>query len=266
MLLGQILNVVNKIGMNTQNLETYVNQLLQVSLFQDYAPNGLQIEGVSEVSKIATAVTASLDVIQQCIDHKVDALFVHHGYFWKGESPIIRGIKQKRISLLMQHGINLFAYHLPIDAYEPWGNNACIAKRLSIDVTKIKPWNKQPNLLWFGALSQPSSINDFYQRLSQCYKGQPIHHVSTERKTIHRVAWCSGAGQDLMEEAIHDSIDAFISGEFSERTYYLAKEANVDFFSIGHHASERDGIKHLGEHLALQFQLEHVFLDVENPF
>lgn len=252
--------------MNASSLETYVNQLLEINLFQDYAPNGLQIEGRANVTKIATAVTASLDVIQQCIDHQVDALFVHHGYFWKGESPVIRGIKKNRIATLMQHGINLFAYHLPLDAYEAWGNNACIAKRLSIDVTKKKSYNRQPNLLWFGEFRKPFSISDFYKHLSQTYVGQSIHHVSTERSSIQRVAWCSGAGQDLMEEAIHDSVDAFISGEFSERTYYLAKESNVDFFSIGHHASERDGIKYLGEHLAVQFQLEHVFLDASNPF
>jgi len=252
--------------MKASNLETYANQLLQINLFQDYAPNGLQIEGREEVSKIASAVTASLEVIQFCVDHQVDALFVHHGYFWKGESPIIRGIKKNRIAMLMHHGINLFAYHLPLDAYEPWGNNACIAKRLSIDVTKILPYNRQPNLLWIGEFSNALSVSEVYQLLSQRYAGQSIHHVCTERSSIQRVAWCSGAGQDLMEQAFSDSIDAFISGEFSERTYYLAKEANVDFFSIGHHSSEKDGIKHLGEHLASMFQLEHMFLDDANPF
>lgn len=251
--------------MNIFELETYVNNLLDVGRFQDYAPNGLQIEGRPDILRIATAVSASMNVVEQAIEQGVDALLVHHGYFWKGERLEIRGIKRKRLSAFIKEDLNLLAYHLPLDAHADFGNNASMAKRLGVNVSHILPWNRQQNLLWMGEYSNVVSPDEFFEKLKSIY-GKQVIHVPVARKSIQKVAWCTGGAQDVMEEAIEHSIDAFVTGEFSERTYHLAKESNVHFFAVGHHASEKDGIYFLGEHLSKQFGIQHFFIDEPNPF
>lgn len=246
-------------------LENYLSQLLDVERFQDYCPNGLQVEGKTKITRIASAVTASRFAIERCVEMNIDALFVHHGFFWKGESMSIRGLKKHRIAPLIKHDINLFAYHLPLDAYEPWGNNASIAKRLNINVIEKMEWNKCSNILWYGMFPHAITTKEFLNLLTQNY-GPRVFNISGQKKDIQHVAWCSGAGQDLFEIASKYPIDAYITGEFSERTYYLAKELNIDFYSIGHYASERDGIKNLGEFIAHEFKLPHVFIEEDNPF
>lgn len=246
-------------------LEQYINELLEVGQFQDYCPNGLQVEGRLMISKIATAVTASQFVLDQCARMDVDALIVHHGYFWKGENPIIRGVKKNRLSTLIKNDINLYAYHLPLDAYPKWGNNASIASKLNIQVSEKRSWNKQNDLLWLGTLMVPETPSHFCTILQQTY-GSQVCHVATGKSQINSVAWCSGAAQDLFEYAIAQGVDAFITGEYNERSYHQAKEAGVEFYAIGHHASEKDGVCNLGKYLAEQFSLEHVFIDENNPF
>lgn len=245
--------------MNHFELEAYLNQLLKVEQFNDYAPNGIQIEGKPNIQNIATAVTASLAVIEKAQALKVDALLVHHGYFWKGEHPQIKGIKKSRIALLLKNNINLYSYHLPLDAYEAWGNNASMAKRLEASVTESS------NLVWYGQLKSAFKPDDFFQKLKSLY-GSQVRAVIQPQKTIQQIAWCSGAAQDFFEEAITRSVDAYITGEYSERTYHLARESQVHFFSAGHHATEKDGIRSLGEHLSEKFHLKHCFIDEDNPF
>lgn len=251
--------------MNVIELETYINNLLNSGRFQDYAPNGLQVEGRPEVYRIATAVSASMCVIEQAIELGVDALLVHHGYFWKGESQSIRGIKKNRLSSIIKQELNLLAYHLPLDAHLDFGNNASMAKRLEIKVSQVLPWNRHENLLWIGDYQSSLSQDEFFKKLKTLY-GPQVINVSVPKKAIRRVAWCTGGAQDVMEEAIQYSIDAFVTGEYSERTYHLAKESNVHFYAVGHHASEKDGIFFLGEHLAYQFGFQHYFIDEPNPF
>lgn len=246
-------------------LENYINQLLNVEEFQDYAPNGIQIEGKKLVKKIATAVTASKYVLDKCIDLKIDALLVHHGYFWKGERPVIRGLKYQRLARIIKNDINLFAYHLPLDTHPTWGNNACMAEKIGVQVTEKFSWNQARHLLWLGLLHTPKSPTVFLEHLKHLY-GSQVVHVSSEKNEIKNIAWCSGGAQDLFEEVIKHDVDAYVTGEFNERTYHLAKESNIHFYALGHHASERDGIISLGNHLEKEFNLEHYFIDENNPF
>jgi dinuclear metal center YbgI/SA1388 family protein len=257
------LNAVNKL--NHLFLEQYINELLDVGQFQDYCPNGLQVEGKLLINKIATAVTASQYVLEQCVRQQVDALIVHHGYFWKGENPVVKGAKKNRLSTLIKNDINLYAYHLPLDAYPQWGNNASIATKLNIIVSEKRSWHKQSDLLWLGTLSNAETPSHFYTVLQQTY-GPQVNHVTTGKQLINSVAWCSGAAQDLIEYAITLGVDAYITGEYSERSYHQAKEAGVEFYAIGHHASEKDGVCNLGKYLAEKFSLEHIFIDENNPF
>lgn len=246
-------------------LEAYLSQLLNVPLFSDYAPNGIQIEGRSELKKIATAVTASLEIVQKAQSLNVDALLVHHGYFWKGEPYEIRGLKKARILPFIENDMNLFAYHLPLDVYDAWGNNAGMGQRMQAKVLKKCAWRQCNDLLWIGELEKSKDQSVFFQDLKDIY-GPQVQAVLTSTKQIQNIAWCSGAAHDLFELAVSQNVDAFITGEYSERSYHLAKESQVNFFAAGHHATEKDGIRSLGEFLAKKFDLTHVFIDEDNPF
>ena len=250
----------------TQRIElaNYLHNYLHVDAFQDYAPNGLQVEGKAKIHRICTAVTASHDVIQAACEHQTDALLVHHGYFWKGEDPTLRGMKRARIADLLKNDMNLFAYHLPIDCHKIIGNNACIAKKLKLKKLKSYAAGKTPDLLWTGELQKSSDIDAFTRQLATVFDCTPQCIVGSD-KLIKNIAFCSGAAQDFIENAAALGVDAYISGEISERTYYQAKELGVHYFACGHHATERDGIHTLGKHVAEQFGLEHMFIDSDNP-
>lgn len=245
-------------------LNTYLQTYLACNQFKDYAPNGLQIEGKTNIQRICTAVTASEAAIIQAVALKADALLVHHGYFWRGEDPVLTGMKRQRIGHLIAHDMNLFAYHLPLDCHLEIGNNACLAKLLNVKHLKKHTAGQIPNLLWSGCLKQSILANDFLLQLTQQFNREPIY-IAGSQKPIQTIAWCSGAAQDYIEEAHQLGVDAYISGEISERTYYQAKELGIHYFACGHHATERYGIMTLGTQLAAQFDLIHQFIDSDNP-
>ncbi|GGI81134.1 Nif3-like dinuclear metal center hexameric protein [Legionella impletisoli] len=246
------------------NLSQYLDEFLSCASFQDYAPNGLQVEGKDTIHKICTAVTASEKAIEEAIAKNADALLVHHGYFWRGEDPTVKGIKKRRLGLLLASELNLFAYHLPLDCHATLGNNACLAKRLEVGSIQSHKINKTPDLLWSGTLKESLSIQKLTQLITHKLNQTPfVIHASD--KPIQQIAWCSGAAQDYIDEAVALGVDAYLSGEVSERTYYLAKELGIHYLACGHHASERFGIQALGEHLSQEFELSHEFIDSDNP-
>jgi len=245
-------------------LADYLKEYLSCDSFNDYAPNGLQVEGRSEIRRICTAVTASRDVIAEAIAQKADALLVHHGYFWRGEEPVITGMKQQRISQLIKHDLNLFAYHLPLDCHLELGNNACLGRLFELADVKTHFAGKTPNLLWSGKLVNPLSASEFSDFLGIKLQRKPLL-VSGTTKPVQHVAWCSGGAQDYIEKAHSLGVDAYISGEVSERTYYQAQELGLHYFACGHHATERYGIQALGQHLATCLGLQHQFIDAQNP-
>jgi dinuclear metal center YbgI/SA1388 family protein len=245
-------------------LARYLQEHLNVDRFKDYAPNGLQVEGRETIARICTAVTASESAIQEALRQQADALLVHHGYFWRGEDPTIHGMKRRRLSLLMESDLNLFAYHLPLDCHLVLGNNARLATKLNAVDIQTHASGNIPDLLWSGALPQSMTAPDLSRLLGAALNRTPLHVTGTD-KPIKRLAWCSGAAQDLIEEAAQLGVDAYLSGEISERTYYQAKELGIHYFSCGHHATERYGIQALGEHLHTKFGLHHQFIDGDNP-
>jgi dinuclear metal center YbgI/SA1388 family protein len=250
--------------MTRTELSTYLNDYLQVDLYQDYAPNGLQIEGKNNILRIFTAVSASESVILEACSRSADALLVHHGFFWRGEESTLLGMKRRRLGHIMAHDLNLFGFHLPLDCHLEIGNNACIAKLLNVRDIKTHCQGKNRDLLWSGRLEQPFNPTDFSQFLQKKFSREPIH-MPCAKSAIEHIAWCSGAAQDFIEDAAKLGVDAYISGEVSERTYYQAQELNTHYFACGHHATERYGIQALGEHLKLRFGLLHTFLDANNP-
>lgn len=245
-------------------LVVFLDDYLACSTFNDYAPNGLQVEGRSTIRRICTAVTASQDVINRAVSLKADALLVHHGYFWRGEEAVLTGMKRQRIGQIIEHNLNLLAYHLPLDCHVEIGNNACIGRLLETQDITSHTAGKTPNLLWTGQLRHEITPERLINQLTDIFKRKPLHIVGNDKKII-RLAWCSGGAQDFIEDAYRLGADAYLSGEVSERTYYQAQELGIHYFACGHHATERYGIQALGELLSNQLGLSHQFLDTDNP-
>ncbi|MDX9951290.1 MAG: Nif3-like dinuclear metal center hexameric protein [Methylophilaceae bacterium] len=247
--------------MNIKELIDYTGQILEVERFRDYCPNGLQVEGRQEVRSIVTGVTASMALLESAREAGADMVLVHHGYFWRNEDPRVVGIKHKRLRFLLTHEINLAAYHLPLDAHPELGNNAQLARLLGLSVEGVAG---EQSLVWHGSLPVAESLWDFQQRLGGVLQRQP-QVVGDLKRQVRRVAWCTGAAQQYLETAIALGVDVFVSGEISEQTVHLARESGVSYIAAGHHATERYGVRALGQHLAQHFGLTHQFVDIENP-
>ena len=247
-----------------QQIIDYCDTLLSVGDYKDYAPNGLQVEGISEVWRIVSGVTASQALIDAAIEQQADLLLVHHGYFWKGEAAPITGIKRQRIKALLDNDISLVAYHLPLDGHEIFGNNAQLA-----EIWQIEPLGRfgdGPNggLAMYGELDEAEPLDALAGRIAVDLHHRPMVIDGGEHE-VKRVGWCSGAAQGYIEQAAALGCDAFISGEISEQTVHLARELGIHYIAAGHHATERYGVQALGEHLADHFSLENQFIDIPNP-
>jgi dinuclear metal center YbgI/SA1388 family protein len=236
--------------------------LLQPEKFRDYGPNGLQVEGDREIKLIVSGVTASRALIEAAIAAQADAIFVHHGLFWRGQDGRITGWMRDRLRLLLNHGIHLFAYHLPLDAHPEWGNNAQLAKVLGLH-TEGRFGEQDLGFMGSGTdtWAGPQALADHVAAVL----GRPVTCVGTPGKEVRRVAWCTGGAQNYFEAAIAQGVDAFITGEISEPQAHLARETGVAFLACGHHASERYGAPAVAGRVAKDLGLEHRFIDIDNP-
>jgi len=239
----------------------YTDTLLQSSSFKDYCPNGLQVEGTSQVNTIISGVTASQALLDVAVQKQADMVLVHHGYFWKSDAPTITGIQRRRIATLLQHDISLVAYHLPLDAHPEFGNNVGLAKQLGITIDA--PLNSE-GVGNIGYLEQPLSAADFAAQVAARLSREPTLITGDDRE-IKKIAWCTGAAQNYMDQAIAAGVDAYLSGEISEQTVHLARETGIHYLAAGHHATERYGVQLLGAEIAKKFDLQHEFVDIDNP-
>lgn len=246
-----------------KDLLNYSNNILEIDRFQDYCPNGLQVEGKTDIKKIVSGVTASQALVDAAVKEKADVLLVHHGYFWKGEAPQITGIKYQRVRSLVEAGINLVAYHLPLDAHPVYGNNAKLAELLELDIAGSFPSGDNA-VGMYGTLKSPMTAAEFSNSVTKVLDREVLH-IGDGTQQIQTLAWCSGAAQGYIEQAAELGVDAYLSGEISEQTVHIARECDVHFFSAGHHATERYGVQAFAEHLASHFDLEHKFVDIPNP-
>lgn len=246
-------------------LINYLDACLQVQHFQDYCPNGLQVEGRPTITKIASGVTANQALLDAAIAWGADAIVVHHGYFWRGESPCIVGMKKRRLAALLRADVSLLAYHLPLDAHPTLGNNARFGELLGIDPRDHAPLGTGPDVVGsVGSLSEPVLAGDLVARLEQIM-GRTCLHVGDASAEVRQIAWCTGAAQSYIEAALQAGAQLFITGEVSEQTVHIAREEGIQFVAAGHHATERYGVQALGEHLADEFGVEHRFIDIDNP-
>ena len=249
--------------MQRREFNQLLNDILKPHTIKDFCPNGLQVEGKNEIRTIVTGVTASQALIDAAIEKKADAVLVHHGYFWKGESQPITGMKKRRIGALLAHDINLFGYHLPLDIHPVIGNNAQLANLLDIEIeTGLEPVTN--SVAMKGRLKTPLTGSEFANKIAKVLNREPLSSVVRDEK-INTIALCTGGGQGYIDLAAEQGIDAYLTGEASEQTIHSSREQNIDFFAAGHHATERYGIKALGELLAKEHGFDVSFIDIDNP-
>lgn len=251
--------------MPLHELVTWLDDYLDIQRFSDYAPNGLQVEGRGHVKHVVGGVTASLELIEAASADRADAILVHHGWFWKNEDPCIRGMKRARLQRLLAEDISLLAYHLPLDAHPVHGNNAQLARVLGLEIMPVVDrLDAGASLLMRGRLREPQKPEIFAEHIAQRLGRAPLHIPGRSRQ-VSTVAWCTGAAQDYIDIAAQIGVDAYISGEISERTTHVARETGVHYFAAGHHATERYGVEALGRHLADSLGIGFRFIDIDNP-
>lgn len=239
--------------------------LLQPTRFKDYGPNGLQVEGRAEVRRMVSGVTASRALIEAAIAERADAIFVHHGLFWLGQDGTVTGWMRQRLALLLAHDINLYAYHLPLDAHPELGNNAQLGLQLGLKADRYFGDN---NLGFLGGRSGTAAGFDTAEILAGHVKNvlnRPVTLVGPAQSAIKNIAWCTGGAQGYFEDAIAAGADAFITGEISEPQAHCAREMGVAFIACGHHASERFGAPAVAAHVAARLGIAHTFVDIDNP-
>jgi len=241
-----------------------LDRLLVPEKFRDYGPNGLQVEGRMEIRKIVSGVTASRALIEAAVAAQADAIFVHHGLFWRGQDGRVTGWMKQRLALLLAHDVNVFAYHLPLDAHGELGNNAQLGAVLGL--TANGRFGDQD----LGFLGERRDANSFEGAIAlgrhiENALGRPVTVVEGSGKPIKRLAWCTGGAQDYFAAAIAAGADAFITGEISEPQAHYARESGVAYLACGHHATERYGAPAVASHIARQFSLAHEFIDIDNP-
>jgi dinuclear metal center YbgI/SA1388 family protein len=247
----------------TELLQAF-DSLLQPERFRDYGPNGLQVEGRAGVRKLVSGVTASRALIEAAIEARADALFVHHGLFWRGQDGRVTGWMKERLRLLLAHDINLYAYHLPLDAHPVLGNNAQLGARLGL---QAQGRFGEQELGWLGAPAGDAAYADgaALAQLVERALGRPVILVDGARRPIRKIAWCTGGAQGYFEAAIAAGADAYLTGEISEPQAHYARECGVAYLACGHHATERYGAPAVAAHVAAELGLVHEFIEIDNP-
>ena len=248
---------------NLYELERYCSDFLNAGAFDDYCPNGLQVDaGVTNVRNLVSGVTASQALVDAAVEAEADLLLVPLGYFWIGAPSALTGVKGRRVRTLMCHGISLLAYHLPLDAHPVLGNNRLLGDLLGfVDATPIEEGN---GLIWQATLDSEQTPEGLGLLLESKLGRKPLQIEADDRK-IRRVGWCTGAAQSAIEQAAAIGVHAFLTAEVSESTVHLARELGIHFYAAGHHATERYGAQALGQHLSEKFNINHRFIDVPNP-
>jgi dinuclear metal center YbgI/SA1388 family protein len=244
-------------------LADYLAKTLDINRFRDFCPNGLQVEGRAQIKTLVSGVTANVALLQAAIERDADAVLVHHGYFWRGEDARVIGQKQRRLKLLLDNDVNLFAYHLPLDMHAELGNNAQLALLLGL---QAESRFGEDDLGWLGSVADPAvkTVGDLAAWIEQKLGRAPLL-IGDPAQQLQKVGWCTGAAQGFLGDAINAGATVYLSGEISEPTVHLARESGIAYLACGHHATERYGVQALGNHVAKQFGIAHHFIDIDNP-
>jgi dinuclear metal center YbgI/SA1388 family protein len=245
-----------------RELESWLNNYLQVGLISDYIPNGLQIEGTVEIGNIITAVSINLEVIEAAVKARAAAIIVHHGLFWKNDEPTIRGYKRKRFKLLLEHDINLFNYHLPLDFHPEIGHNRLILDGLGAELRNTPEGERAIGLT--GIFKKTMSFTELVEKVNRILEteAQYFHFGKDQIESLYVI---SGGGRNELEQVVTMDVDAYLTGDAKESTRYIAEEAGINYIYAGHHNTERLGIIELGKQIEKKYDVKVQFVDVENP-
>jgi dinuclear metal center YbgI/SA1388 family protein len=250
--------------MQLKQLCDFCDDFLSAQEFEDYCPNGLQVEASDEVNHIVSGVTASLDLIEAAIAVKADTLLVHHGYFWKGEAQVITGFKGRRIRALIENNINLIAFHLPLDVHAEVGNNVQLGKKMGWDIQDSFASIGTQDIVLQGMLPSVMTLEQLSESIESRLNTRVLS-ISASEKPVRTIAWCTGAAQNYIEQAAAHGVDVFVSGEVSEHTFHFAREAGIHYIAAGHHATERFGVQALAAVIGEKFGVRQQFIDIPNP-
>lgn len=247
--------------MQLMALSAHLDELLEPARFKDYCPNGLQVEGRPEVLRVLCGVTACQALLEHAVEGRFDAIFVHHGYFWRGEDGRVTGIRRHRLATLLANDISLLAYHLPLDAHPELGNNAQLGALLGWVGEGL--FGEQ-GLGWIGRPQTEQSASNLAGELEACLNRRPML-IGDPSRVVRKVAWCTGGAQSYFDDAIAAGADVFVSGEVSEQTVHLARESGVPYIAAGHHATERYGARAIATYLGERLGLAAEFVEIDNP-
>jgi len=247
-----------------QELSSYLDQLLASRDFTDDCPNGLQVEGKREVRKIACAVSASVAAIEEAVRLGADVLIVHHGIFWQKDPLPVIGPKKQKLEKLLTNQISLLGYHLPLDAHSKLGNNWKAASDLGW--SQLEPFGSFRKMaIGVKGRFSPVPVEEF-QKVLEKYYGRPAHIAFGGKKVVSSCGIISGGAHWSIVEAAEQGLDCYITGSFDEPIWDIAHERGVNFFALGHYATERVGVMALSKHLQAHFNLPSTFIDLANPF
>lgn len=251
--------------MDRDQLVAYIDDLLEVDEVSDVAINGLQVAGRQEVSRLATAVSASAEFFVQASAWGADAVLVHHGLLWRGdEPPRLVGSFRERVRVLLENDLSLLAYHLPLDRHPAHGNAAVLARAIGLDRLERFGVFSGLALGFAGVFAEPLSISEVLARVEKACGQAPLAFAGGPER-IASIGIVTGGAPSGFDEAVANGLDAYLTGEAREWAYHRSAEEGVHFIAAGHHATERFGVLSLGEQLARRHGLEVQFFDVPNP-
>jgi dinuclear metal center YbgI/SA1388 family protein len=244
---------------------TWLDEMLEPQAFADYCPNGLQVPGPEEIGRVVTGVSAGMELFEQAAGSGADLVLVHHGLFWGSGPQALDRVAFRRLKLLVENGMALAAYHLPLDAHPEIGNNALLAE--AIGATSTAPFALQEGrpIGTVARFGEAIARDELVARTTSAVGGREPLVFPDGPAMVERVGVVTGAGASYLPEAIAAGLDAFVTGEPAERVMNEAREAGITFVAAGHYATETFGVRRLGELLAERFGVEHEFIDVPNP-
>src|SRR5215211_2046570 len=243
---------------------SYLDELLAITAFQDYGPNGLQVPGADEVSGVVTGVSAHRELFERAAALGAQLVVAHHGLFWDFHPRKLSLSMRERLRILFDADISLAAYHLPLDAHPEVGNNALICAALGLE--RAEPFSEHKGRA-VGCVGRSADGISFAELRARCAEafGQEPFVFDCGPEVVHSVGIVSGGAESSFGEAIERGLDAFLTGEVAEHVMADARENGVHYLAGGHYATERFGIRRLGELVAERFRIEHRFVDIPNP-
>lgn len=243
----------------------FCDTLLAIDSFTDYGPNGLQVPGAAEVTKVASGVSAHRELLQRAVDAGAQLVIAHHGLFWDFHPRALSPAMAERLRIALTHELSVAGYHLPLDAHREIGNNVLVARALGFEPAD-EPFGvvKGAPIGCVGTHAEGVPADELARRIRETTEREPLHFAFGSER-VHRIGVVTGAGSSEIHAAIELGLDALVTGEPAEHVMADAREGGIHFFGAGHYATETFGIKRLGELIAERFGVEHEFIEVPNP-